>query len=256
LSEHIHALKDRARLEVDRRGQKLIEVSDAMYAEPEIGLQEFKSSAMLVDLLKNEGFSVETGLAGMPTSFRAVKKGKPGGPTVAILAEYDALPEIGHGCGHNIIGTAAVGAGLALSGLMSEVEGTLIVFGSPAEEGAVDGAGGKVRLVKDGAFKDVDAAIMFHPSSKDMVLATSNARVAMEIKFHGKTAHAAGAPHEGINALDAAIQTFNNWNALRQQLKEDVRIHGIITKGGASPNIIPDYSEIRMYCRAKNMEYL
>jgi len=256
LSEHTSALKERACLEIDRRSQKLFEVSDRMYAEPEIGLQEFKSSAMLVELLKNEGFSVDTGLAGMPTSFRAVKKGKPGGPTVAILAEYDALPEIGHGCGHNIIGTAAVGAGLALSELMSEMEGTLIVCGAPAEEGAVDGAGGKVRLVKDGAFKDVDAAIMFHPSQKDMVLATSNARVAMEISFRGKTAHAAGAPHEGINALDAAIQTFNNWNALRQQLKEDVRIHGIITKGGASPNIIPDYTEIRMYCRAKDMDYL
>jgi len=102
----------------------------------------------------------------------------------------------------------------------------------------------------------VDAAIMFHPSQRDMVIATSNARIAMEISFRGKTAHAAGAPHEGINALDAAILTFNSWNALRQQVKEDVRIHGIITKGGVSPNIIPDYAEIRMYCRAKDMTYL
>jgi amidohydrolase len=241
---------------LDRASTKLFEVSDRMYEEPEIGLKEVKSAKALVSLLAEAGFEVETGLAGMPTSFRAVKKGKRGGPVIAILAEYDALPEIGHGCGHNIIGTGAVGAGLALADLMEHVRGTLIVLGCPAEEGAVDGAGGKVRLVKAGAFRGVDAAMMFHPSQKDMVMATSNARVAMEIAFHGKTAHAASAPHEGINALDAAIQTFNSWNALRQQLKEDVRIHGIITKGGASPNIIPDYAEIRMYCRAADMKYL
>ena len=248
--------KDRACLNVGHLSPRLIEVSDRMYQEPEIGLQEFKSSKALVSLLEGAGFEVRTGLADMPTSFVAVKSGKPGGPTVAILAEYDALPEIGHGCGHNIIGTAAVGAGMALAGLMGELEGTLMVVGSPAEEGAVDGAGGKVRLLKAGVFKGVDAAIMFHPSQRDMVMATSNARVALEISFRGKTAHAAGAPHEGINALDAAILTFNNWNALRQQLKEDVRIHGIITKGGVSPNIIPDYAEIRMYCRANDMAYL
>lgn len=256
LGDVTKALKEKARAEVDRQSARLLETSDAMYSEPEIGLQEVKSSARLVELLKSAGFAVETGLAGMPTSFRAVKKGRAGGPTLAILAEYDALPEIGQGCGHNIIGTAAAGAGMALAKVMDDLKGTLIVFGSPAEEGAVDGAGGKVHLVKAGAFKDVDAAVMFHPSQRDMVMATSNARVAMEITFHGKTAHAAGAPHEGINALDAAIQTFNNWNALRQHLKEDVRIHGIITKGGASPNIIPDYTEIRMYCRAKDMGYL
>jgi amidohydrolase len=241
---------------LDSLSTKLFEVSDAMYREPEIGLREFKSASALTSLLRGGGFEVESGLAGMPTSFRAVKKGKPAGPTVAILAEYDALPEIGHGCGHNIIGTAAVGAGLALSELMGEIEGTLILLGTPAEEGAVDGAGGKVRLLNEGAFKAIDAAMMFHPSQKNVVMNSSNARVAMEMSFRGKTAHAAGAPHEGINALDAAILTFNNWNALRQHVKEDVRIHGIITKGGVSPNIIPDYAEIRMYVRANDMAYL
>jgi len=250
------ALKQKAIENVDAVKDKLISISDQMYKEPEIGLQEFKSSKLLVDLLKDNGFQVETGLCDMPTSFRAVKRGKPGGPTVAILAEYDALPEIGHGCGHNIIGTSAAGAGVALSKIMDELTGTLIILGSPAEEGAVDNAGGKVALVEGGVFKDVDVAMMFHPSQKDVVLSTSNARVAMEISFYGKTAHAAGAPHEGINALDAAILTFNNWNALRQHVKEDVRIHGIITKGGVSPNIIPDYAEIRMYVRAKDMNYL
>lgn len=249
-------LKAKVKENVDRLSERLFSISDAMYREPEIGLQEYKSSKMLVELLKEHGFAVETGLAGMPTSFRATKKGGSGGPTVAILAEYDALPEIGHGCGHNIIGTAACGAGCALAPLMDEIGGTLVILGTPAEEGAVDNAGGKVAMVEAGVFENIDAAMMIHPSSVDRVMATSNARVALEISFRGKTAHAAGAPHEGINALDAAILTFNNWNALRQHLKEDVRIHGIITKGGVSPNIIPDYAEIRMYCRASNMDYL
>lgn len=249
-------LKSRAAQVVEELKDKLISISDKMYHEPEIGLQEFKSSAMLVEFLKSRGFEVETGLAGMPTSFKAVKRGKGPGPTIAILAEYDALPGIGHGCGHNIIGTAAAGAGAALASLMDELDGTVVVLGTPAEEGAVDNAGGKVAMVEAGVFNDVDAAMMIHPSQADVAVASSNARVAMEISFYGKPAHAAGAPHEGINALDAAILTFNNWNALRQHVKEDVRIHGIITKGGVSPNIVPEYAEIRMYVRAKDMNYL
>lgn len=250
------SLKKKAIEAIDSYRERLFSISDQMYREPEIGLQEWKSSKLLVDLLKEHGFEVEVGLCSLPTSFRAVRRGKSGGPTVAILAEYDALPEIGHGCGHNIIGTAAAGAGIALCPLMDNICGTLVVLGTPAEEGAVDNAGGKVTLLEGGAFSGVDVAMMFHPSQKDMVMSTSNARVAMEISFRGKAAHAAGAPHEGINALDAAILTFNAWNALRQHVKEDVRIHGIITKGGVSPNIIPDYAEIRMYVRAKDMDYL
>jgi len=249
-------LKKKIKENVDGFKDRLFSISDGMYEEPELGFQEFKSSMMLVTFLRESGFQVETGVAGMLTAFRAVKKGNNGGPTVAILAEYDALPEIGHGCGHNIIGTAACGAGAALASLMDEIGGTLVVLGTPAEEGAVDGAGGKVNMVEAGVFKEVDAAMMIHPSQQDSVMNTSNARVAMEISFKGKPAHAAGAPHEGINALDAAILTFNNWNALRQHVKPDVRIHGIITKGGVSPNIIPEYAEIRMYCRAEDMEYL
>lgn len=249
-------LKKRIKDNVERVKERLFSLSDAMYADPELGLQEYKSSRMLVELLRDYGFEVETGTAGMPTAFKAVKRSKKPGATVAILAEYDALPEIGHGCGHNIIGTSACGASVALAPLMDEIGGTLVVLGTPAEEGAVDGAGGKVNMVEAGVFQDVDAAMMIHPSQMDGVMNTSNARVAMEISFRGKTAHAAGVPHEGINALDAAILTFNNWNALRQHVKPDVRIHGIITKGGVSPNIIPDYAEIRMYCRAAEMEYL
>ncbi len=252
-----NTLKMKVRRNVDGLKQQLRSICYQMYKEPEIGFEEEKSSKLLTRFLEQNGFSVETGLCQMPTSFKAIRKGQTGGPTIAILAEYDALPEIGHGCGHNIIGTAAAGAGAALAPLMNGIQGNLVILGSPAEEGGVDNAGGKVHLVEGGVFENIDAALMFHPSTgSDVVLSSSNARVAMQITFHGKTAHAAGAPHEGINALDAAILTFNNWNALRQHLKEDVRIHGIITKGGVAPNIIPDYAEIRMYVRAKEMDYL
>ncbi|MBP8613809.1 MAG: M20 family metallopeptidase [Firmicutes bacterium] len=248
--------KKKAMDAVDSLKETLIAMSDQMYREPELGHQEFKSSKMLAKFLEEHGFEVETGICGMPTSFRAIKHGKPGGPTIAILAEYDALPGIGHGCGHNIIGTAAVGAGAALASLIDDFQGTIVILGTPAEEGAVDNAGGKVTMVECGVFNDVDIAMMIHPSQTDVAIASSNARVALEISFYGKSAHAAGAPHEGINALDAAILTFNGWNALRQHMTEDARIHGVITKGGEAPNIIPDYSEIRMYVRAKEMKYL
>ena len=249
-------LKKRAMDTVDDLKGTLIAMSDKMYREPELGHQEFKSSQMLSKFLEEQGFEVEIGICDMPTSFKATKRGKPGGPTVAILAEYDALPGIGHGCGHNIIGTAAVGAGAALASVIDAIHGTVVILGTPAEEGAVDNAGGKVTMVECGVFDDVDVAMMIHPSQTDVVIASSNARVALEISFYGKSAHAAGAPHEGINALDAAILTFNGWNALRQHVTEDARIHGVITKGGEAPNIIPDYSEIRMYVRAKEMKYL
>jgi amidohydrolase len=236
---------------------KLFEINDWMYHNPEIGHQEFKSSEKLANLLKEHGFEVTKPYAGMETAFRAEYDTGKEGPTIAILAEYDALPGIGHGCGHNVIGTGTVGGAIALKEAMEDLPGKLVMMGCPAEEGAVDNAGGKVLLVQAGAFEDIDAAIMFHPTTKEHRLgSTSNARYAMEIVYKGKTAHAAGAPHEGINALDAAIQTFNGWNALRQHVKEDVRIHGVITEGGQAPNIVPDRAVIRMYVRSKDINYL
>ncbi|MDI6824420.1 MAG: amidohydrolase [Bacillota bacterium] len=174
------------------------------------------------------------------------------------LAEYDALPGLGHACGHNLIAAVAVGAASAVRRALERfgVAGTVSVFGTPAEEGAVDGAGGKVYFVEAGLFAEVDAALIAHPSSRNSLGESSTGRVALEIVFHGKAAHAAGAPHEGINALDAAILIFNGWNALRQHLKEEVRIHGIIAEGGVAPNIIPDRARIRMYVRARDPAYL
>ncbi|MEW6725210.1 MAG: M20 family metallopeptidase [Bacillota bacterium] len=249
-------LKDAIERNVDSLADQLCAVSDRMYANPELGHAEYRAAQWLTELLERAGFVVERGLAGMETAFRATLRGKGGGPCIAILAEYDALPELGHGCGHNIIGSAAVGAGLALAPLIKEVPGTLVILGSPAEEGAVDNAGGKVIMVEHGVFDGIDAAIMVHPSSRNMVMTSSNARQALEITFHGRTAHAAGAPHLGINALEALITMWNAINSLRQHVKDEVRIHGIITKGGVSPNIVPDLAQARMYVRAASRQYL
>ena len=247
--------KERIFAAVEAAAPPLVALSDWMYHNPEIGNQEHQSAARLVDLLRQSGFSVEAPSAGMAIAFRAEYQGGDG-PVIAILAEYDALPGIGHGCGHNIIGTMAVLAGIGLKNAWPEMPGTVLVLGAPAEEGAVDNAGGKVFMVEHGTFVGVDVAMMVHPSLSNSLGGSSNAREAMEIVFKGRTAHAAGAPHDGINALDAAIQTFNGFNALRQHVKPDVRIHGIIKEGGLSPNIVPDRAVIRMYARAADSEYL
>jgi amidohydrolase len=176
---------------------------------------------------------------------------------VAILAEYDALPGLGHGCGHNLIGTSAIGAGLALSEVIPELEGSVWVLGTPAEESAAPNSGGKVHMVNAGIFSDVDAAIMFHPGTETAVtLDRSLAARGFEFYFHGRAAHAAGAPEEGINALDAVVLLYNAISAMRQQVRSDVRIHGIILSGGAAANLIPDYAAIRYRTRADDSEYL
>ncbi len=240
---------------IDAMLPQFIAISDWMYHHPEIGHQEHQAAAMLAAELGAHGFAVEMPYAGLATAFKAVYKGGDG-PTVALLAEYDALPNIGHGCGHNIIGCAAVLAAIGLKEGLRDCRGTVIVFGAPAEEGAVDNAGGKVFLIEHGAFVGVDAALMVHPAARNVIGGSSNAREALEIVFKGKPAHAAGSPHEGINALDAAIQTFNGFNALRQHVLSDVRIHGIISEGGVAPNIVPERAVIRLYVRARDADYL
>src|ERR687883_1502443 len=180
-----------------------------------------------------------------------------GRPRVAILAEYDALPGLGHGCGHNLIGTSAIGAGLALREVLPDLNGSVWVLGTPAEESAAPNSGGKVHMVNAGVFSDVDAAIMFHPGTETAVtLDRSLAARGFEFYFHGRAAHAAGAPEEGLNALDAVVLLYNAISMLRQQLRSDVRIHGIILHGGAAANIIPDYAAIRYRTRANDSEDL
>ena len=254
----LEQLKQRACAAIDRHADELKAAADWIHAHPEIGHQEVQAAQRLSDLLRAAGIAVEMGTAGMATAFKAEMPGKGGArPRVAILAEYDALPGLGHGCGHNLIGTSAIGAGLALKEVMRDLPGSVWVLGTPAEESAAPNSGGKVHMVNAGIFQDVDAAIMFHPATETvMTLDRSLAARGFEFYFHGRAAHAAGAPEEGINALDAVVQLYNAVSMLRQQVRSDVRIHGIILSGGAAANIIPDYAAIRYRTRADDTEYL
>ncbi|WP_400164457.1 M20 family metallopeptidase [Brevibacillus sp. TJ4] len=235
---------------VDVRDAQLREIALHIHANPELGFTEHKAVQWLTAPLKEAGFDVEVGIAGLDTAFRATWVGKEDGPTIALIGEYDALPELGHACGHNLIGTAAVGAALALKEACPDLPGKLLVLGTPAEEGG----GGKIYMCEAGVFDGVDAAMMCHPRSKNMVLRGGLARVLVTFRFHGKQAHASANPEQGVSALDAMINSFVAINSLRQFVKQDVRIHGIITKGGEAPNIVPAYCEAKLYIRAATVE--
>jgi amidohydrolase len=249
---NVDKLKSRVVAEIDARRDELIRISDTIHAKPELAFQEFEAVALLTSVLEQEGFTVQQGVAGLETAFVASYTSQKGdGPIVALLAEYDALAELGHACGHNIIGTASVGAALALRPMLNEIPGTIQVVGTPAEEGGA----GKVIMVGAGVFDGVDVAMMVHPSTRTMTRRNSLACYDLKMEFFGQAAHAAGSPDKGINALDACILTYNNISALRQQLTDDVRIHGIITHGGAAPNIIPDYTAAKFLVRAEEKDH-
>lgn len=236
---------------IDAAAPELIAMAKRIHAAPEVAFQEVQAAQWLSGLLESKGFRVQRGVADLPTAFRAEAPGKGTGPAVAFLAEYDALPEIGHACGHNLICTAALGAGIGLAAVRAGIPGTVLVLGTPAEEGG----GGKVIMLERGAFAGVDAAMMFHPASYTLTDRPSLASWRLKVKFLGRAAHAAAEPEEGINALDAMVQLFVNIGLLRQQLREDVRVHGIITYGGAAPNIIPDRAEATFSVRATDTEH-
>ena len=236
---------------IDAAADQLIGLARRIHATPEIAFQELKASQWLSDTLESHRFAVQRGIADLPTAFRAEVSGGPGGPSVAFLAEYDALPEIGHACGHNLICTAALGAGIGLAAVASKLAGKVLVLGTPAEEGG----GGKVLMLQRGAFAGIDAALMFHPADYTLTARSSLASYRLKVKFLGKAAHAAAAPYEGINALDGLVQMFVNIGLLRQQLRDDARVHGIITYGGAAPNIIPDRAEAAFSVRAADSAY-
>ncbi|MFL6554903.1 MAG: M20 family metallopeptidase, partial [Bacillus sp. (in: firmicutes)] len=231
---------------------KLWEISDSLYHNPELGDQEFVSMQRLVDFLEENKFAVEKGIVGRPTAFKAVYDSKKEGPTIAYLSEYDALPEVGHGCGHNLIGTMSAGAGVLLSKIVDEIGGRVVVLGTPAEE--TNGA--KVPMAEQGIFDDIDAAMILHPADESYESGESLAMDAIQFDFRGRTSHAAASPEKGINALDAVIQLFNGINALRQHVTSDVRIHGIIKEGGVAANIVPDKAVAQFYVRAKDRSYL
>jgi amidohydrolase len=243
-------LKQRAIADVDSRSDELIDLSLRIHSNPEIAFQEEKASGWLSDYLEGNGFAVERGICDIPTAFRAVQGS--GQPRLAFIAEYDALPGVGHGCGHNIIGTASTAAGLAAKAVQGETGGTLLVIGTPAEEAA----GGKVYMAARGAFDDLDCAMMVHPGNRDVAVTYALACLELEVEFHGKAAHAAARPEAGLNALDAMIAAFSGIGLLRQQLRDSARIHGIIRDGGQAVNVIPHHTAASLLIRAEEDEYL
>ena len=255
------SLSDTAAQAIEGARPELVELALDIHAHPELNYQEQHAAQLLSETLEKHGFKVERGVGGVETAFTATLSGGAGdGPTVAVLAEYDALPDIGHGCGHNLIAMAAIAAGLGLKANLDKLPGRVMVIGTPAEEGG----GGKIRMLDAGVFEGVDAVLSSHPSSNRTVIPTdipmgeswSLAMVGYRYIFHGKAAHAAAAPHEGINALNGVIHLFTGIDALRQHVREDVRIHGIITDGGKAPNVVPEYAAANFMLRCRDRDYL
>lgn len=252
VDKSIKNLKDEVIEEVTKIKDKLVRLSSYLYQHPEVGGEEFLAFKVFTDELEKNGFEVKKGLVGMPTSFIATFNCKNIGPTIAIIAEYDALINIGHGSGHNLTGTAGVGAAIAISKLCNFISGKIICIGAPGETKF----NSKIFMIKNGIFNNIDVAMILQSGNKNITNPILLADEALQFSYKGKASHAAAAPHEGINALDAVIMLFNSINALRQQLKEDVRIHGIITKGGNAVNIITDLAIARFSIRAKTRKYL
>ncbi len=242
----------------DEIRDEIVALSDSIFSHPELGYEEFLSSEEHAEVLRRHGFDVEKPYLGLETGYRATfDSGRPG-PKICYMAEYDALPGLGenggpgHGCGHNMLGSTAVAAGIILSRKVAETGGSVVVLGTPAEETS----GAKVMYADEGAFSDVDAAIVSHPCIGGFMRSgRSLALITQEFIFKGKPSHAASGPEMGINALDAATITNVAIGLLRQQTREDARIHGIITEGGLAPNIIPDRVVMRFYVRAADRIY-
>ena len=255
------ALTETATKAIDAAREELFGIALDIHAHPELNYQEFYAAKLLSDTLEAHDFAVERGIGGVETAFRATMEGGAGdGPTVAVLAEYDALPEIGHGCGHNLIAMAGLGAGLGVQANMKNLPGRLVIIGTPAEEGG----GGKIKLLDAGVFDGVDICLSSHPSSNRTIIpqdipmdeSWSLAMVGFRYIYHGKAAHAAAAPEEGINALNSLIHLFTGIDALRQHLREDTRIHGIITDGGLAPNVVPEFAAANFMLRCRDRNYL
>lgn len=244
------ALKERVVKAVDELADRLIEVSHEIHSHPELCYEERFAHNLLTDLLSQEGLEPERHAYGLETAFTA--RAGDSGPVVAVLCEYDALPEIGHACGHNIIAGSGVGAGLAAASIAADAGGTVVVIGTPAEEGG----GGKAKLIARGAFVGVDAAMMVHPAGADMISMNGIAIQQLEVEYFGEAAHAAAFPQHGRNALDAAVLGYMNVAALRQHMRHDERVHGIFTRAGDKPNIVPSHTSALWYVRAKQLSTL
>jgi len=245
-------LRERLLANMDSLAKEAVETSHFIHSNPEPGCEEFKAAARLTDDLAKHGFIVEKPVGGMETAFKAHVSGKSPGPRIAFLAEYDSLGLLGHACGHNFIGTVSTFAGIALQPLMGELDGAIMVIGTPAEETW----GGKIVLLENGVFKDVDTAMMIHPSNETRMQAHSLAAQVVEFTFHGKPAHAAAMPWQGINALDALIQMFISVDQMRKQQRPTVRTPGIIKYGGERANVVPERAVGQFSCRGEDYEEL
>lgn len=236
---------------INKISPELNELSLEIYNNPELGNEEFIACNLHTELLKKYGFNVETNFSGVATGFKAEYKSAKPGIAVAYLAEYDALPCIGHGCGHNLLGAVSTGAGIVLKEIIDEIGGSVVIFGTPAEETS----GAKVIYVENHEFDNIDIALIAHPGSEYEKSGSSLALEPIQFEFFGKTSHAAASPEKGINALDAAIQTFNNINALREHIQSDSRVHGVIIDGGKAANVVPDYTKSQFYVRSTSKTY-
>ncbi len=244
------AVKDAARAVIDGGMDGLVQLSHSIHEHPETAFEEDRAAAWTAERLAEGGFTVTTGTAGMPTAFSAEVGSGP--LIVALCAEYDALPGVGHACGHNIIAAAAVGAGLGLAGLADDLGATVRVLGTPAEEGG----GGKITMLEGGVFEDVHAAMMIHPWPTDRLQGNCLAVSHFDVTFHGKSAHASAAPWEGANAGDAMAITQVALGLLRQQFRPGDQVHGIVTDGGQAANVIPESVSGRFMCRSTSLEGL
>ena len=243
---------------IDAHATEIVALADEIHQHPEIGFEERRASKLLAEALGRHGMEVEYPAGGLETAFRATKRGRGSGPTIAVLAEYDALPGLGHGCAHNLIAASGLAAAVALAPLMDRLAGTFQVIGTPAEEGG----GGKALLIDAGIFAAVDAALMVHHNGHITAVAdaypgdTSLALAELRFAYHGRAAHAGTSPHDGANALNGVIKLFTGIDALRQHVRSDARIHGIITHGGDAPNVVPAYAAAAFFVRAADRAYL
>ena len=239
-------VKTRASAAIDASSQELYELSSEIWRNPELGFEEYKAHELLTSFLEKKGFAVERSFTGIETAFRATFGS--GRPNVCVICEYDALPEIGHACGHNLIAEAGVAAGLGLKAALESGDapkGRVTVLGTPAEEGE----GGKINLIDNGAFEDVDIAMMVHPSPTSIITPGFLALKQLSVAYTGKASHAGAFPWEGINALDAAVLAYNSISVLRQQMKPTWRVHGVALNGGTDPAVIPDETHLLYYIR-------
>ncbi len=251
MAKNAMEIKNSIANEVDRLLPDMRQINRELFENPELCYEEVFATELTSGYLEKNGYSVTLKTSKLKTAFTAVSRGRRKGPNIAIIAEYDALPEIGHACGHSMIAASSCIAAVALKNAFRGHPGTITVIGTPAEEGG----GGKIKMIKSGVFNDVDAAIMVHPSNKTRVVARMYAITDIEFTFTGKAAHAAAFPDRGVNALDAGVLFYNAVSCLRQQMKDEARVHGIFTHGGEAPNIIPEKAVLRFYIRALHVDY-